>query len=342
MRNAVLVTTVILVASAGGLGRSAAVRQAPSSRPAMPVEPRTAIFDAFKTHRIVALGDAHGNAQGEAFQLGLIRDPRFPTVVNDLIVESGNSRYQDSIDRFVRGEDVPKKELQRAWLDTTQQQVASGEIPLVITTVREVNVSLPPDRRLRVLIAEPPIDWDSLRTPEDFKKWDSDPMSSRDRFAAALIRREVLAKGRRALALYGAGHFLRKAVEWSLVTLLEESNGPRVFNIWTNAAGDMTAIQPDVASWPVPSLTLVRNTTLGVTQFADYFGPDGKDIPAAWRAPMQDQFDAVLYLGPTAAVALARPKPWRCSDPAMPERLRRVALVRPGLAERIKQDCVPD
>ena len=36
------------------------------------------------------------------FRLALIRDPRFATVVNDIVVESGSARYQETIDRFMR------------------------------------------------------------------------------------------------------------------------------------------------------------------------------------------------------------------------------------------------
>jgi hypothetical protein len=53
----------------------------------VPVEPIAAILDAFRTHSIVALGDAHGDEPGEAFQLALIRDPGFPAAVNDVVVE---------------------------------------------------------------------------------------------------------------------------------------------------------------------------------------------------------------------------------------------------------------
>ena len=44
--------------------------------------------------------------------------------------------------------------------------------------------------------------------------------------------------------------------------------------------------------------------------------------------------DAVLYVGPLAKITLERPQPWRCSEPAMAERLRRIRLQRPALADR--------
>lgn len=52
-------------------------------KPAVPVEPITAIVEAFKTHQVVAISDAHGNKQNQAFIKSLIRDPRFAATVNE-------------------------------------------------------------------------------------------------------------------------------------------------------------------------------------------------------------------------------------------------------------------
>jgi len=88
---------------------------------AVPTDPIAGIVDAFKFHPIVALGEGnHGNLQGHAFRLSLLRDPRFQQTVNDIVVEFGNSRYQEMVDRFVTGSDIPYKDLRRIWIDTTQ------------------------------------------------------------------------------------------------------------------------------------------------------------------------------------------------------------------------------
>jgi hypothetical protein len=313
--------------------------QAPTRVPAVPLDATAGVLDAFRLHRLVAVGDAHGNEQGEAFQLALIRDPRFPAVVNDILVESGNSRYQELVDRYVRGEDVAPATLQRVWLDTTQQQVASLEPSEIVVAVRRLNAALPPERRLRVLLGEPPIDWARIHTDADLRKWEAEPLADRDRFAVDLIRREVLARNRRVLALYGAGHFFRRVINQSIITLLEDEQ-TKAFTIWTNAAVEMATMQADIAGWPVPSLTHVRGTLLGQANIAEYFGPSGKDIPQQWRAPMEDQFDAVLYVGPLSTIRLGRPRPWRCSEPALAERLRRLRVQRPALADRVEKECV--
>src|SRR5262245_17923679 len=57
---------------------------------------------------------------GSAFRLALIRDPRLAGVVNDVVVEFGTARYQDLMDRFIGGEEIPRFELRRVWEDTTQ------------------------------------------------------------------------------------------------------------------------------------------------------------------------------------------------------------------------------
>jgi len=89
---------------------------------AKPLEPVSAIVDAFRTHEIVAVGNVEfrGNEQSHAFHLSLIRDSRLTAVVNDIVVEFGTARYQDFVDRFVSGEAVPPESLRRVWQDTTQ------------------------------------------------------------------------------------------------------------------------------------------------------------------------------------------------------------------------------
>jgi len=338
MKGLLLLATAVLMLLIA-VGARVGAQSRPPVIPALPLDAKSAILDAFRLHRLVAIGDAHGNERGEEFRLALIRDPRFSTIVDDILVESGNSRYQELLDRFVRGEEVRPDALQRIWLDTTQQQVASLQVPDLITAVRSINAALPPDRRLRVLLGEPPIDWNQIQTVDDLRKWETEPMADRDRFAVDLIHKEVLTKQRRVLALYGAGHLFRKVISQSLVTLFEDPQ-TKAFTIWTNAAAEMANMQPDVATWPVPSLTHVRGTILGQTNIAEYFGPSGKDIPSQWRAPIEDQFDAVLYVGPLSTITLARPKPWRCSEPAMAERLRRLTLQRPALADRVKKECL--
>jgi hypothetical protein len=93
------------------------------------------ILDAFRTHEIVAISDTHGNVQLQGFLLSLVRDARFPAAADDIVIETLSARYQDAIDRFVRGEDVPRDVLRKAWEDHTNAGTG-GQIEEMLSAVR--------------------------------------------------------------------------------------------------------------------------------------------------------------------------------------------------------------
>jgi hypothetical protein len=149
--------------------------------------------------RIVALGEGdHGNEQGAAFRAKLYRDPRFQAVVNDIVVESGNGRHQAMMDRYIAGDTVPEKELRMAWLETTQRtEVWDRDIYAdMFRTIREINQKLPKAKQLRVLLGDTPYTTYDPANP-------AAPTPRTDRFPAELIQREVIAKKRKALVVYG-------------------------------------------------------------------------------------------------------------------------------------------
>jgi hypothetical protein len=103
MMNTRLFSGVTLLC-AGALAMTA-IAQEPARPPAERRDAVATILDAFRDHPIVALGEGpHGNIAGHAFRLALLGDPRFASVVNDIVVESGSARYQAGVDAFVLGE----------------------------------------------------------------------------------------------------------------------------------------------------------------------------------------------------------------------------------------------
>jgi hypothetical protein len=312
--------------------------QDPRPRPAVPLDPVGAILDAFKSHQLIALADPHGNVQISAIRLSLIRDSRFAGTVNDIVVEFGNARYQERMDRFVRGEDVAEDSLREVWQNTTIPNIG-WDRPIYeefFRAVRTVNASLPPARRLRVLLGDPPIDWSTVRTTDDLMKW----MNDRDTYPANLIRREVLAKQRRALLIYGGGHFPR--IDGTLVSLVEKAGGTRVFTVWTDTDTDLPALQANVVTWVAPRLSLLRGTLLGAAPLTTVFPVRGDQLRAM---RMEDQFDAWLYLGPRSSLKTSPLAPAHCLDAAYIEmRTSRMKLLpgppgAPDPGEQLKRYC---
>ncbi len=283
-------------------------------RGAVRIDPVTAIIEAFKTHQIVAFGEAHGNAQIADVRLMLLRDPRFPDAVQDIVVEFGTPKHQDVIDTYVNGGAVTDEELERVWTDTGFPTTWANPVyKQFYRTVREVNANLAASRRIRVVLGEP--------TPRTMTA------------EAELIRREVVEKGHTALLVYGSGHFARKPPYYSISNrkLAEfifndpdsvstvahlDAAGISVFSIYAQNRDEFAAVQPDVASWQTPALAVVKGTRLGVEPFAT-FGPkdviltlpnaDGNGthqergvLDPGRSGLMQEQFDAVLVLGPSS------------------------------------------
>jgi hypothetical protein len=126
------------------LSGPARATQEPASHAATPVDPTATIVEAFRTHDIVTLTDPPGNVQVQAFLLSLVRDQRFAEAAN----ETASARYQDAIDRFVRGEDVELGVLRRAWEDHTVANSLGTQGGVHRTVRRAVNASITEPRRL--------------------------------------------------------------------------------------------------------------------------------------------------------------------------------------------------
>jgi hypothetical protein len=206
--------------------------------------------------------------------------------------------------------------------------------------VRAVNASLPKDRQIRVLLGDPPIDWSKINSADDYGEA-CRSVADRDSCPAAIIQREVLVRQRRALVVYGAMHFLRRNPYWqmkdqkeaeqrfntpanSIVSLLE-SQGVKVYSVWSTVLIDLAALHSEATSWKVPSLVPIHDTPLGVMSFRSYYPHiaftthDGvaEEISIdPIRSPvMQEQFDAVLYYGRPSELTWSRVPLALASDP---------------------------
>ena len=330
-----------------------------TGQPAPPV-PTTAlegVIGALRLNQLVAISDPHGSASMQAFIRQLIADPRFAELVDDLVLEVGNARYQPLVDDYVDGKAFGEPALAEAWLNTTVANQVSADVEW-FRLVRQINRTRPDGRRMRILLGDPPIDWSKVQTREGHSKW----LAQRDSFPAALVQTEVLAKERRALIVYGHLHFQRRQMlsnffmdDWraqTIVSLIERAGPTRVFTIWT-LGDELTGAFPDARSWPRPAFAAVRMTSLGGVDVARLF-PNRprmqvvngamKPLPAAeWAVlPIEQQFDAVLYFGPSAEDVRIQPSNEPCARPGfLKERLRRITLT--GIprfeAEAIEKLC---
>ena len=128
----------------------------------------------------------------------------FSKDVGNVVVEMGGAAQQAVVDRYVNGEKVPYTELRKVWFDTVSFYPTAqflGNINLY-AAIRAVNQTLPPESRIKVWLGDPPIDWAHIQTKEDWLPI----VDQRDSYPTALIEREILGKGKKALVIYGIDH----------------------------------------------------------------------------------------------------------------------------------------
>ena len=261
-----------------------------------PQDPVRGIVKLFDTYRIVMLGEIHECRQQYDLLGKLIADPGFSERVNEIVVEFGNARYQDVVDRYIAGEDVPLEEVQHAWRDTVG---ALGPVSPVYgefyRAVRDANPKLLPQHRFRVLLGDPPIDWSEVQRREDIGPF----LPFRDEFYASVVRYQVLARKHRALLIMGEGHFRRSgqhpgAIENELLMALVK---PYVILPGSNMVGGYDDIDSRFANLPAPSLIEMKGNWLGSLQATGRGGAVG-----TW----DQTADAYLYLGPRDGLTVVK------------------------------------
>lgn len=254
-----------------------------------PQDPVDSIVKLFDTYRIVMLGEIHACRQQYNLIDRLVASPGFDERVNDIVVEFGNARYQNIVDRYIAGENVPVEQVQRAWRDPVG---AFGPVSPVYgefyAAVRAANAKLPKQRRLRVLLGDPPIDWDQVRAREDIALF----LPFREEYYAGVVRQEVLAKHRKALLIMGLGHFRRNVdrpgfIENELLMALVK---PYVILPGSNMVGGYNDLDLRFEQSPSPWLMEMKGNWIGDRPTQN---PRGSSA-GTWKQTA----DAYLYLGP--------------------------------------------
>lgn len=262
-----------------------------------------AITTALQRQPLVAIGELHRNQQVHNLIATLVRDARFLPEGGDIVVEFGNGRYQARIDRYIAGETVDRQSLVEVWRNTVNILVWDAPVyERFFAVVRHVNRTRATAKRLRVILADPAIDWS---TTHDRRTWEQ-IAATRDEYSANVIEREVLARGRHALLVFGSGRVEREGAfdryggsdhprSPNLPERLERDHPGATYYItadWMNV--DMAA---RLVRWKPPLVFGLRGTGLG----AVHVGPPS-DTPELERIA-----DALLYLGPPSALTTSTP-----------------------------------
>ena len=335
LRRSGAVAAGTIVAGALGAGGRAATAlasatslgvRAPTGTDPLPRDAIAGLLEAMQRFPLVGLGERHGIQETYDFLTGLLVNPALPARITDIVVECGNAKHQDLADRFVLGDEpIANSDLAQIWRFTVGGGVI-WDAPVYeqfFRTVRAVNWMRPPSRRIRVLLGDPAFDYRRVRGVAD-KGYVIATQRQRDAHYAAIVEREVLAKGRRALMIAGANHLLQGLISndnpqgLNAASLLVQRHPGVLFVV------DLLVLPPGrpdnplvqraeamVAHWPRPAMANLAGTWLGATtESAEPWVNSAAYLAATASARrFGAQADAILYLGPGAALTASRPDP---------------------------------
>ena len=285
------------------------------------------LVEAVRAHPLVGLGEMHGSATEHAFLRQLVAHDGFAA---DVVIEFGNALYQDRLDAYIGGDEVPRDRLRDVWRDTTQSPINSWEDPIyaeLLATIREVNRR---GRDIRVVAGDPPIDWAKVRSVEDWLPF----AGARDSHYAAVVENEVLRRGRRALLLIGGMHLVRSApasvgARFVAMPVVMPHAGYGRLN---------DEVEAVTSTWPVPSVGAVAGTALasfGMEHLVSGLR-DGEGKPKQFRSWRWDElFDWYLYLGPAARLRRSGGAPSADGEFAAELERRRTIVHAPGGIPRL-------
>jgi hypothetical protein len=189
----------------------------------------------------------------------------------------------------------------------------------VFAAVRAANLRLRPERRIKVWLGEPRIDWSKINSFPDLQPY----LAQRDDNYVRIIRDEILAKNKKALLIIGTGHILGPA---TLATKLANAHveAPATVVAFTGyVESECNAkFAARAKDWPVPAtIAPVAGTPLKSiveSPGCNFVKPDEvarikaippKDFPPGVSSSEEmlhryismvsgEDSDAVLYLGP--------------------------------------------
>jgi hypothetical protein len=261
-RSLSILFALIGVVSFVGIAAADATEAAPPASPAT-----DGVLALFERRPVVALGDAHGLAQEEAFYAALVADPRFARQVGNVVVEFGGAAAQDIIDRYVAGDEVPFEQLRRVWTDTAGAFSPGEPVPLGIVnffaTVRAANQHLPAAQRIKVWLGDPKVDWTQIHSFQDLRPF----LPQRDEHLFSVLDQEILRKHKKALLIVGLGHLFGPGGQGELARKINDAypNSLSIVAPWLGyVESECNArLAPRMSGWPVPALVApVRGTWL--------------------------------------------------------------------------------
>jgi hypothetical protein len=288
-----------------------------------PQDAVSAMIWLFRTRNIVMFGEVHDSKQEYEWLCKLVNTPKFADHVDDIVVEFGNALYQNDVDRYVAGNDVPFDQAQKAWRNMIASVTPVSPVyGWLYQAVRESNLERHGKHQIRLLMGSPPGDWDKIKTAQDLAPFEAE----REQWYMHVVKDEVLARHHHALLIMGVGHFLRGSAQAVQDGLLIQQHravppvdrvqlgpdfierelrvagaNPYLVVFGTNVIDKRGDVDKRFDSWPAPVIVPLSDSWAGALSAQPVLtGGHASATPLT----LADQADAMLYVAPCSTLRL--------------------------------------
>lgn len=237
------------------------------------------LLSVFDQSDIVALGEDHEGKGDSDVRIALIRHPDFAKKVGAVVIVFAGAGEQSTLDRYVRGEAVPKSQQERIGRTTSQGADAwtASVYPQFLSAVRDVNSKLPANARIRVFAGD----------------FGAAVNQNRDQAAASLIKAQALKKHGKCLVIFGAAHFYRTYGD--VDEILNEGGGNITMRLEREYPGRTFVVHPFGGPLTHPALTGHDPADYG--KFERALKTKVRPVLVTlWRSPFQS-FTAEEFIG---------------------------------------------
>ncbi len=170
--------------------------------------------------------------------------------------------------------------------------------------MREINQTLPHDKKIRVLGGDPPIKWEKIKSREDHESF----LGMRDSFPSRLAIEQAFKLNKKVLILFGDGHLskvpnnLRGQRQYGIENRIEEEHPDSVKVLALLNPHDLN-IEDRMHELEKGKLYETNNHWTGEIEAELYFPMvfyrDGSGKATAYAGySIKNLYDALLYLGP--------------------------------------------
>jgi|GEM_PF-2116342 len=262
------------------------------------------IIQTFQKGNIIGLGEGgHHLENSHQFFQKMFDNKLIQNTINIVIIEFANANYQDILDRYIFGEEVTLNELRKVWRESTQCIGRFGEADIyfdLLKKIRTVNLSLSESNKIRVLGGDPPINWKTIRSLEDY----NESNSQRNIYPAELVIEYGINRAMKVLVLYAEYHITKivdkKSSGNPTITAYVNDRYPSAMKVIAVLDPQEFQLEEQAKNWPLYSIIDFDMEEVcdfpAEKYFTQIYNESGRVI-LFQHHKINELFDAFLYIG---------------------------------------------